>query len=216
MIALLRLLWPMLTWLSRLRVVRAMLAVAAAALAIGALAFAVTWRFISPADPQFATLLAAVYAAIVASSAVLVVRAILRRRERARRFGALLALTPPQFEAAVASILRNLGYRQIRVSGGAGDLSVDIACRDRDGATVAVQCKRYAPGARIGSPAVQSFIGMISVHHRADRGIFVTTASFTAPAIELAAEHNIELIDGAGLMRILDSPRRKRVAARAA
>jgi len=126
-----------------------------------------------------------------------------RRTLRVRRFESLLALTPRGFEEEIARLLRALGYRDVRRVGGPGDLGADLLCRDRRGRLVVVQCKRYAPGRRVGSADVQSFIGMVTVHHRAERGLFVTTAAFTQPAIELARRHGIGLLDGAALARLV-------------
>jgi restriction system protein len=127
-----------------------------------------------------------------------------RRRLRAKTFGELLALTPSQFEAAVGDLLHDLGYHEVKRVGRSGDLAADLRCRDRQGRSVIVQCKRYAPGARVGSRDIQSFIGMVAVHHQADRGIFVTTSAFTQPAIDLAQRHDITLIDGEELVRLVE------------
>lgn len=137
--------------------------------------------------------------------AVVMIRLWWRRRKarfpHARTLGELLAMTPTDFELAVAGVLTDLGYREMRRAGGAGDLGADLIGRDPRGNTVVVQCKRFAPGKKVGSPALQSFIGMQTTHHQADRGLFVTTSTFTAPAIALADRHGIELIDGAALTR---------------
>lgn len=128
-----------------------------------------------------------------------------RRRERLYRMATmqgLLELTPREFEDEVAALLGSLGFTQVDVSGRAGDLQADITAVDPDGLTTIVQCKRYAPGRTIGSPVIQSFIGMARVHHDCDRALFVTTASFTAPACTLADEHEIELIDGEELVEL--------------
>lgn len=116
--------------------------------------------------------------------------------------GDLLMLTPAQFEDLTARVLAAIGYRDVNVVGGAGDLTADIICRDRQGRSTVVQCKRYAPGTNIGTPVIQTFIGMMAVHHRADRGIVVTTVpltQLTKPAIDLARRHGIALIDGPSL-----------------
>lgn len=126
-----------------------------------------------------------------------------RRRARVRRFESLLALSPGGFEEEVGRLLVDLGYHDVRRVGGPGDLGADLVCRDRRRKLVVVQCKRYAPGRRVGSADVQAFIGMITVHHKADRGIFVTTAAFTAPALDLARRHEIELFDGARLASLV-------------
>lgn len=108
----------------------------------------------------------------------------------------LLRLTPREFEETVASYLRSRGFQDVQRIGGAGDLGVDIQCQDEYGRLVAVQCKRYQRGAKIGSPEIQHFYGMV-VRRNATRGIFVTTSDYTQPARRLAHETDIELIDGA-------------------
>ena len=107
-------------------------------------------------------------------------------------------LSPSEFEREVASLLATQGYRDVTVIGGTGDLGVDIRCYDQDGNLVVVQCKRYAPNRRVGSPAIQQFMAM-ALHHRAQRKIFVTTASYTPQAIALAHNAEVELIDGDAL-----------------
>ena len=114
----------------------------------------------------------------------------------------LHALSPHEFEAYVRDLLSSLGYRDLRLTGGAGDLGVDIWARTPQGRTAAIQCKRYAPGKNIGSPMIQTFIGMQKIHHRADVGLFVTTSGFTRDAMKLAQAHGIGLIDGPGLLQL--------------
>jgi hypothetical protein len=133
---------------------------------------------------------------------VVVARRWLRQHPRARALSDFLALTPTQFELAVGDLLREMGYAQVRRVGGPGDLGADLVCRDASGRQIVVQCKRYSPEKRVGSQAVQTFIGMMRVHHRAQRGIFVATSEFTGPAIELAREHGILLVDGQALVSL--------------
>ena len=128
-------------------------------------------------------------------------------RRRRRTLGDLLALTPPEFEEAVAEILARSSYRRVRVVGKAADLGVDIACFDRRGRPVAVQCKRHAPGIAVGSREVQQLLGSIT-HVGAERGILVTTSRFSAPAIDLAEQHGIKLIDGENLVGMVQRGRR--------
>jgi restriction system protein len=143
-------------------------------------------------------MLTAAYVACIGA----VVRGWLRRHPRVRSIGEYLALTPKQFEAAVGDLLREIGFREVRHVGGAGDLGADLLCRDASGRKTVVQCKRYAPGKRVTSPAIQAFIGMATVHHRASHGVFVTTSDFTGPAVELAREHGLLLIDGTSLVAL--------------
>lgn len=117
----------------------------------------------------------------------------------------LLALRPAAFEAAVATLARRLGYEHVRVVGRAGDYGVDVAGRDAEGRSVVIQCKRYAPHYRVGSKEVQTFVGMATVHHHADIGIFVTTSSFTRHCFEIAerSRGRIQLLSGHDLARLL-------------
>ena len=54
----------------------------------------------------------------------------------------LKSMTPKDFEYTTAEILRRLGYKDVKVIGGSGDLGVDILAY-KDGKKVAVQCKKY-------------------------------------------------------------------------
>ncbi len=114
----------------------------------------------------------------------------------------LLNLTPRQFEEIVADLLQPLGYSEIRLTGGPGDMGVDVLGRDAAGSLVAIQCKRYQPDRDISSSAVQTFMGGM-VAHKADSGIIVTTSEFSAPARALATAHGIRLIDGLELSRLI-------------
>lgn len=108
-----------------------------------------------------------------------------------------------EFEWQVADLLAELDYRRVEHVGGPGDGGVDIIAEDRRGRTYLVQCKRFAPGKKVGSADIQKLIGAV-VHQDADGGIFVTTASFTGAAINLANSGRvpIELVDGQGLSRL--------------
>jgi len=116
-------------------------------------------------------------------------------------FAGWKTMSPKDFEYAVAEILRANGYQDVLVCGGAGDLSVDITCRDPAGEPLAVQCKRYVDKP-VGSKEMQTFIGMLHAHHQMERGMYVTTSRYTRPAQELADNHEIELIDKDDLVEL--------------
>ena len=144
-----------------------------------------------------------------------------QRIETARHIGPLLTGSGPEFELAVADVLRAYGYDLRRV-GGAGDRGVDLVGTDADGWKVVVQCKRYGPDNKVGSPAVQSFMGTI-FNQDAEAGIFVTTSTFTRQARDLVASSRADvlLIDGTEFTRMAaaaaDRPRTNRTSpARAA
>jgi len=125
-----------------------------------------------------------------------------RARRVVKTLDGLVALTPAQFEEAAAAALRRAGFRGVRRVGGAGDRGADLLARDAVGRPVVVQCKRYGRGRSVGSPAIQTLLGTQRIFG-AERALFVTTAGFTAPAVGLAAEHGVELIDGPALVRLL-------------
>lgn len=118
---------------------------------------------------------------------------------RARSLDELLSISPSEFEHTVAALFDSLGYSEVHVTGGSGDLSADIICRDPKGSKTVIQCKQYATNRRVGTPELQMFIGMAYTHHRAAKAIYVTTAEYTRAASELAQKHDIELINGTEL-----------------
>jgi restriction system protein len=113
-----------------------------------------------------------------------------------------LALSPSGFEHEVANLLRSLGYRDVHVSGGAGDLSIDVRGVAADGRPVLIQCKRYAPDRRIGSPEIQQLYGMATLHVPGAQIVFITTSGFTAAALDIARKAGVETIDGPQLCAI--------------
>ena len=116
-------------------------------------------------------------------------------------------LTPYEFELAIGDLMKEMGFKRVRQIGGSGDLGVDLTARDSEGRTVAVQCKKWDSAGTVGSRELQLFIGMTTTHHRTDRAIFSTTATYTKPASDLARKHGIELWDGAELSRLMTSYR---------
>ena len=118
------------------------------------------------------------------------------------QLSAIQTLSPTEFEQLCVRLLLDLGYAGLRRSDDDGDLSADIVGTDRQGRSVVVECKRY-DGDTVGSPAIESMIGVMATH-RADRGILVTTAEFSRPAVDLAAKHDLVLIDGDDLVTLLN------------
>lgn len=101
-------------------------------------------------------------------------------------YSRLRSLAPDAFERKVAAYMR-----ATEVVGGTSDGGVDIRAHDGHRA-VLVQCKRYTGKRNVGVKDVREFLGCLSDHNY-PRGIFATTAGYTAPAIEFAASNGIEL-----------------------
>lgn len=167
--------------------------IARGAAGLGLMLIGLLWFQLHKMNAQWHVVLmvASVTAIILASAAV-------RRMSAAKRRHQLLAttmrtLTPKQFELFVASLLRELGWREVRQMGGAGDRGVDVWAVDPEGRRVAVQCKLYTK--RVGPDKVRELIGTVH-RQRADRGVLVTNSYFTAQGEDEARTVAIELWDG--------------------
>ena len=71
-------------------------------------------------------------------------------------------------------------------------------------ARICPQAKQYATDRTVGRPTLQAFAGAL-LAAQGDRGVFLTTASFTREAIDEARRVNlrIELIDGKRLAELM-------------
>lgn len=117
---------------------------------------------------------------------------------------------PAFFEQAVVDLLVAMGYggtggvaaaTQLVNDGGIdGIIDQDVLGLNK----VYVQAKRYAEGNSVGRPELQGFVGALI--GKADRGVFITTSSFSGGAIEYAERNNtmrLILIDGARLTDLM-------------
>lgn len=100
-------------------------------------------------------------------------------------------MSPEDFEFYVGKIYKELGYK-VEVTKQTGDSGIDIILTSR-GTTTAVQVKRYLAG-NVGRPDVQRLVG--ASLNKFDKMIFVTTSSYSPEAVEYAASHGVELVDG--------------------
>ena len=116
---------------------------------------------------------------------------------------------PKFLERAVVALLIAMGYgggdaARGRVTGRGGDGGIDgIIREDKLGLDeVYIQAKRYASGVGVGE--LRNFVGAL-VGARAQKGVFVATADFTASAKEFSAQSpkRIVLINGEDLARLM-------------
>ncbi len=122
-----------------------------------------------------------------------------------------LVTQPPAFlERVVLQLLAALGYGGLEATsehlGGPGDEGLDGVIRqDVLGLDVVyIQAKRYALDRRVGRPDIQAFVGALT-GAQANRGVFITTSSFTAEARTYADRVGLRLvlIDGTELARLM-------------
>ena len=123
----------------------------------------------------------------------------------------LQTATPPFFEKVAVDLLLHMGYGGAqdnagRVLGQAGDNGIDgVIDQDPLGLErVYLQAKRYESQNKVSGPDIRNFIGSLEFH-QANKGLFVTTSSFTPSACETAEKvsQRIVLIDGARLSRLM-------------
>lgn len=133
-------------------------------------------------------------AILIAFALLILARLLHYRAERRYRYllhTDALNLPPKDFEYRVQHILKDLGWQNVRVVGGAGDKGIDIQATHQN-RPYAVQCKRYksyvAPG------VVRDLAGamqLAGVHY----GLLVTTGYVSQEARRDARNMNIEIWD---------------------
>lgn len=115
----------------------------------------------------------------------------------------LQSMNPYQFEKLVIDLVRALGYGgpadAIEHTGGSGDFGIDgVIHLDRLGLDkIYLQAKRYKEDSKINSRQIQEFFGALKGRNAA-KGIFLTTSSYQASAVEYATKvsDTLILLDG--------------------
>lgn len=113
--------------------------------------------------------------------------------------------SPTFFEQLVVDLLVKMGYGGRfpdagKAVGGSGDGGVDgVIKEDQLGLDIIyIQAKRWE--AVVGRPEIQKFVGALK-GHKASKGVFITTSTFSADAREYAnrIEDKVILVDGEAL-----------------
>jgi restriction system protein len=115
-------------------------------------------------------------------------------------------MAPAAFERLCQRLLREAGFIQVEITGRSGDGGIDGRGVVRLGGLLSFhmifQCKRYKGS--VGASVVRDFRG--AMVGRADKGLLITTGSFTTEARREAQREGtppIDLIDGEALVRKL-------------
>jgi restriction system protein len=117
----------------------------------------------------------------------------------------LSRLPPDGFERLCQQTLRRAGFTRVEVTGRAGDGGIDgvgVLRMNLLSFHVLFQCKRWKGS--VGASAVRDFRG--AMVGRADKGLILTTGTFTAEARREAGRDGappIDLVDGVELCDIL-------------
>lgn len=122
-----------------------------------------------------------------------------------RLLAILLGIKPDAFERLCQRVLRESGFTKVDVTGRSGDGGIDgsgVLRMNLVSFTVIFQCKRWQGS--VGSGVVRDFRG--AMVGRADKGLIITTSTFTADARREATRDGapaIDLVDGETLCDLL-------------
>ena len=118
---------------------------------------------------------------------------------RERLLDILQNMDPYGFERLAQRVLRECGFSQVEVTKKSGDGGIDGTGKLRINGifsfNVAFQCKRYK--GMVGAPEIRDFRGSLTTN--IEKGVMITTGSFSKAAREEAAspgKQQIDLIDG--------------------
>ena len=132
--------------------------------------------------------------------------ALIRYREAA--LSRLRDLPAPGFERFSQRLLRESGFQEVTVTGRSGDGGIDgigvLQVNPLVSFKVLFQCKKYTGS--VSPSQVRDFRGAMT--GRADKGIIITTGSFTSEARREAVRDgapSIELVDGDRLVDMLEN-----------
>lgn len=107
-----------------------------------------------------------------------------------------------EFEEVVSLLLKKIGF-EVEQTSLSGDGGIDIIAYDNrpifKGKYI-IQCKNW--NTSVGQPQIRDLYGVV-VSEQANKGILITTSSFTKQAISFAENKNLELIDYKGISSLL-------------
>lgn len=116
----------------------------------------------------------------------------------------LMELTPSEFEGLVSNLFTQMGL-ETKLTRSSRDGGVDAVAFDTRpilGGKVVIQAKRYRH--TVGVSAVRDLFGTM-LNEGATKGIIVTTSGYGPDAFGFANDKPLELIDGGGLLYLLES-----------
>lgn len=119
-----------------------------------------------------------------------------------RSVDSLNELSWKSFEDVTGELFRQRGYRVEEMLGGGADGGVDLRLR-KDGQLTLVQCKRWKKR-KVRLPIVRELLGAMTAES-ADKGMLVTTSTFTSEAITFAQKQGIQLINGDQLIKEINN-----------
>lgn len=113
-------------------------------------------------------------------------------RHRAAQLDEIDLMTSREFQALIAALMRRDRFVEVRPTGMRDDLSTDVLGRTPAGHRVVVQCSRDDARRRVGSAAVQKFLGSVDT---TDVAVLVTTGRFSRSALAFGERGGVVLLD---------------------
>lgn len=109
------------------------------------------------------------------------------------------------FEHFVGDLWERMGW-ETEVSQASVDAGIDVIATKETPypQKKVIQAKRYGENTTVGGPDVQQYASLKQQVNGADSVVIVTTSSFTSSAERRAEELNVKLVDGNGLIGIID------------
>lgn len=121
----------------------------------------------------------------------------------------VIKLTPTDFERLVVKLLLAMGYGSGIDDAGfvtkaSGDGGIDgVIKEDQLGfSSIYIQAKQWDPEHSVSRPEIQKFAGALQ-EQKASKGLFISTASFSAGAKKSAEAAGIVLVDGNQLTKLM-------------
>lgn len=114
------------------------------------------------------------------------------------------SLSGIEFENLCQRLLENMGFK-VETTKTTGDGGIDLIAYNSQpllSGKYIIQCKRYIGS--VGEPVIRDLYGVIT-SERANKGILMTSGTFTKQAQVFAQEKPIELIDGVKLQELLEN-----------
>ena len=113
------------------------------------------------------------------------------------------SLSGEEFEQLCKLLVESMGFTA-ETTKASGDGGVDILAYNHQpllSGKYVIQCKRYSGS--VGEPIIRDLYGVV-MSERANKGILMTTGTFTRQAREFASEKQVELIDGTQLYNLIE------------
>lgn len=124
-----------------------------------------------------------------------------RKRKSHLRSIDYMKLDDYQFETFCANVLNANGY-QMMVTKKSNDGGKDLVGWNSRNERVFGEVKHYKDSNKVSRPLLQKLKGAM-VDARVEKGVFITTSSFTREALEYAKRNKIQCIDRSGLERLI-------------